>query len=58
MRIADDFGLGCGHDRVILSLLEAGKLDGTSVMTGDAMKPEDIALCEHCGLAVQKLGCT
>lgn len=43
MRIADDFGLGRRHDRVILTLLEAGKLDGTSVLTGDAMKPKDIA---------------
>jgi len=43
MRIADDFGLGRGHDQVILSLLETGTLDGTSVMTGDAMRPEDVA---------------
>ncbi|AHB03639.1 cellobiose phosphotransferase system celC [Brucella ceti TE28753-12] len=43
MRIADDFGLGRGHDRVILSLLETGRLDGTSVMMNDAMNPEDIA---------------
>ncbi len=32
MRIADDFGLGRRHDEVILSLLAAGRLDGTSVM--------------------------
>lgn len=42
MRIADDFGLGRGHDRIILSLLESGRLDGTSVMIGDALKPEDV----------------
>ncbi|MCX2698663.1 ChbG/HpnK family deacetylase [Ochrobactrum chromiisoli] len=42
MRIADDFGLGRGHDRIILSLLESGRLDGTSVIIGDAMEPEDI----------------
>ncbi|WP_247997887.1 ChbG/HpnK family deacetylase [Brucella tritici] len=42
MRIADDFGLGRRHDRVILSLLETGRLDGTSVMIGNAMKPEDV----------------
>ncbi|MDR0251846.1 MAG: ChbG/HpnK family deacetylase [Brucellaceae bacterium] len=43
MRIADDFGLGRAHDQVILSLLEAGRLDGTSVMTSNAMMPADIA---------------
>jgi predicted glycoside hydrolase/deacetylase ChbG (UPF0249 family) len=43
MRIADDFGLGRKHDQVILSLLETETLDGTSVMTGDAMMPEDVA---------------
>ncbi|WP_273795111.1 ChbG/HpnK family deacetylase [Brucella intermedia] len=43
MWIADDFGLGRGHDQVILSLLETETLDGTSVMAGDAMRPEDIA---------------
>jgi predicted glycoside hydrolase/deacetylase ChbG (UPF0249 family) len=56
MRIADDFGLGCRHDRVILSLLEAGKLDGTSVMTGGAMKPEDIALLRTLRTAGAKVG--
>ncbi|SOE18013.1 hypothetical protein SAMN05877838_2923 [Hoeflea halophila] len=46
MRIADDFGLGRKHDRVILSLIETGRLDGTSVMVNDAIAPEDIArLC-------------
>lgn len=43
MRIADDFGLGRGHDRVILSLLEQGRLDGTSVMVNDAIDPGDLA---------------
>lgn len=42
MRIADDFGLGRGHDRVILSLLETGRLDGTSVMISTSIDPEDI----------------
>ncbi len=42
MRIADDFGLGRRHDRAILSLLEKGRLDGTSVMMGSAMEPGDI----------------
>lgn len=46
LRIADDFGLGRKHDRVILSLMEAGRLDGTSVMVNDAIEPRDIArLC-------------
>ncbi|QPC86452.1 ChbG/HpnK family deacetylase [Mesorhizobium sp. NBSH29] len=43
MLIADDFGLGRGHDRVILSLLEAGKLDGTSVMVNTAITAQDIS---------------
>lgn len=43
MRIADDFGLGRAHDRVILSLLETGRLDGTSVMMSSALKSDDIA---------------
>lgn len=43
MRIADDFGLGRGHDRVILSLLDQGRLTGTSVMVNDAIAPGDIA---------------
>lgn len=43
MRIADDFGLGRGHDRVILSLLDSGRLDGTSVMVNDAIDAGDLA---------------
>ena len=43
VRIADDFGLGRKHDQVILSLMEAGRLDGTSVMVNDAIEPADIA---------------
>ncbi len=43
LRIADDFGLGRKHDSVILSLIEAGKIDGTSVMVNDAIEPGDIA---------------
>lgn len=42
MRIADDFGLGCGHDQIILALLGAGRLDGTSVMVNAAIEPADI----------------
>lgn len=42
MRIADDFGLGRGHDRMILSLLDSGRLDGTSVMVNDAIDAADI----------------
>ncbi len=42
MRIADDFGLGRGHDRIILSLIETGRLDGASVMVNDAIAPEDV----------------
>ncbi len=43
MRIADDFGLGRKHDRVILSLIEARRLDGTSVMVNHAIDAGDIA---------------
>jgi predicted glycoside hydrolase/deacetylase ChbG (UPF0249 family) len=42
LRIADDFGLGRGHDRIILALIEGGQLDGTSVMVNDAIKYDDI----------------
>lgn len=42
LRIADDFGLGRKHDHVILSLLEARRLDGTSVMVNDAIDTGDI----------------
>lgn len=42
LRIADDFGLGRGHDRVILNLLDQGALDGTSVMVDGAMAPVDL----------------
>ncbi|TWB47352.1 putative glycoside hydrolase/deacetylase ChbG (UPF0249 family) [Rhizobium sp. ERR 922] len=42
MRIADDFGLGRGHDRIILELIEGGRLDGTSVMVNEGIKLEDI----------------
>lgn len=43
MRVADDFGLGRKHDRVILSLMEARWLDATSVMVNDAIDPGDIS---------------
>ncbi|PZM09986.1 ChbG/HpnK family deacetylase [Rhizobium tubonense] len=42
LRIADDFGLGRGHDRIILELIEGGRLDGTSVMINDAIRHDDI----------------
>lgn len=42
LRIADDFGLGRKHDRVILSLIEAQKIDGTSVLVNDAIDVGDI----------------
>lgn len=42
MRIADDFGLGRGHDHIILKLIEDGRLDGTSVMVNDAITLDDI----------------
>lgn len=42
LRIADDFGLGRRHDRVILELIEGGRLDGTSVMVNNGIKLEDI----------------
>ncbi|MCJ8148135.1 ChbG/HpnK family deacetylase [Shinella sedimenti] len=42
MLIADDFGLGRDHDKVILGLLERGKIDGTSVMIDGDIDPLDI----------------
>ncbi|MCP8894153.1 ChbG/HpnK family deacetylase [Shinella daejeonensis] len=42
MRIADDFGLGRLHDRVILDLLESGQIDGTSVMIDGAIDEADM----------------
>lgn len=41
--IADDFGLGRGHDAVILRLLDAGKLAGTSVMVDGEITDADLA---------------
>lgn len=62
LRIADDFGLGRKHDRVILSLLAAGKLDGTSVMVNGAIDPNDIgqlrALRDTCKLVGLHLNLT
>jgi chitin disaccharide deacetylase len=43
LRIADDFGLGRKHDRAILSLMQARRLDATSVMVNDAIDAGDIA---------------
>ncbi|MBO9629785.1 MAG: ChbG/HpnK family deacetylase [Shinella sp.] len=42
MRIADDFGLGREHDRVILDLIERRRLDGASVMIDGGIPPADI----------------
>lgn len=41
MLIADDFGLGRRHDKVILDLLEERRIDGTSVMIDGEIAPED-----------------
>ena len=43
MIIADDFGLGRLHDQVILDLIAAGRIDGTSVMVDGEMSGEAIA---------------
>lgn len=43
LRVADDFGLGRGHDRVILTLMEAGHIDAASVMIDGAIAPGDLA---------------
>jgi predicted glycoside hydrolase/deacetylase ChbG (UPF0249 family) len=42
LTIADDFGLGRGHDRVILSLLASGRIGGTSVMIDGGMDIADV----------------
>lgn len=42
MLIADDFGLGRKHDKVILDLLDDGRIDGTSVMIDGEIAPDDI----------------
>lgn len=47
MLIADDFGLGRDHDRVILDLLSEGRIDGTSVMIDGAMTEDDLARLRH-----------
>lgn len=41
--IADDFGLGFDHNAVILDLLEAGHIHGTSVMIDGSLDAECIA---------------
>lgn len=41
MLIADDFGLGRRHDKVILDLLEERRIDGTSVMIDGGIDPAD-----------------
>lgn len=45
--IADDFGLGRGHDRVILDLIEEGCIDGTSVMVDGEIAPADLERLRH-----------
>lgn len=42
MRIADDFGLGREHDKVILDLIERRRLDGTSVMIDGDIAARDV----------------
>lgn len=42
MLIADDFGLGRKHDRVILDLLEERRIDGTSVLIDGAIDLQDM----------------
>ncbi|MGB3645678.1 MAG: ChbG/HpnK family deacetylase [Mesorhizobium sp.] len=56
LRIADDFGLGRRHDQVILSLIEAGRLDGTSVMVNDAIEPGALARLQALRQAGAKVG--
>lgn len=56
LRIADDFGLGRKHDRVILSLMEAGRLDATSVMVNDAIDAGDIARLKALRVAGAQVG--
>jgi len=56
LRIADDFGLGRKHDRVILSLMEAKRLDGTSVMVNDAIDVGDIARLKKLRIAGAQVG--
>lgn len=41
MLIADDFGLGRQHDKVILDLLEEQRIHGTSVMIDGEIDPQD-----------------
>ncbi|GMB81728.1 ChbG/HpnK family deacetylase [Shinella zoogloeoides] len=47
MLIADDFGLGRGHDKVILDLLEKRRIDGTSVMIDGDIDPLDMQRLCH-----------
>ena len=42
VRIADDFGLGRGHDAVILALIADSRLDGTSVMVDGEIAADDL----------------
>lgn len=56
MLIADDFGLGRAHDRVILELLEGGKIAATSVLINDAIVPGDIARLKSCRAAGAGVG--
>jgi len=54
--IADDFGLGRKHDSAILSLIEAGRLDGTSVMINHAIAPADIARLQAARVSGAQIG--
>lgn len=46
--VADDFGLGLRHNQVILTLLETGAIDATSVMIDGSLPPDHLARLERC----------
>ncbi|TCT29237.1 ChbG/HpnK family deacetylase [Martelella mediterranea] len=53
--IADDFGLGAGHNAVILDLLEQEKIGGTSVMIDGEVDPasvESLTTCRRNGAQI------
>lgn len=54
--IADDFGLGAGHNAVILDLLEQGKIGGTSVMIDGAVDPASVESLSECRTRGAEIG--
>lgn len=46
--IADDFGLGAGHNQVILALLENRRIGATSVMIDGHLDPQSIERLRRC----------